>query len=75
MIWPPQSPDLNPIEHLWELLDRKLERPQRTSAESIWRNMEVAWNSISIAEIRTIIDSMPARCQAVIDVRGGHIDY
>ena len=26
MPWPPRSPDLNPIEHVWNLIDKKIKK-------------------------------------------------
>ncbi|CAJ0953624.1 unnamed protein product [Ranitomeya imitator] len=41
MTWPPQSPDLNPIEMVWDELDRKVKAKGPTSAkhlcERCWR--------------------------------------
>jgi transposase len=36
MTWPPQSPDLNPIEMVWDELDRRVKEKQPTSAQHKW---------------------------------------
>jgi transposase len=43
MTWPPQSSDLNPIEMVWDELDRRVKEKQPTSAEHMW---EFCWKSI-----------------------------
>ena len=40
MTWPPQSPDLNPIEMVWDELDRRVKEKQRTSAQHIWELLQ-----------------------------------
>ena len=48
MVWPAQSPDLNPIEHLWGYLKRRLaEYEHHTKGiEESWRRIEEEWNKI-----------------------------
>lgn len=82
MIWPSFSPDLNPIEHLWNLLKNFLQEnyPESISGNQIPRQqlrqmMEAAWDSISVGDLRSLIESMPSRCKAVIDANGGHTRY
>ena len=44
--WPPQSPDLNPIEMVWDELDHRVKEKQPTSAEHMWELLQDCWKSI-----------------------------
>ena len=75
--WPAQSPDLNPIENLWAIVKRDLqkqENPPKNLAE-LERRVEIAWNTISKTTIRNLINSMPRRVRAVIAANGGPTKY
>ena len=75
--WPFKSPDLNPIEHLWDDLDRRVrqKQPHPQSLQQLVNALQDEWNNILQQAIRTLISSMGRRCQAVIDSRGGHTRY
>lgn len=45
MDWPPQSPDLNPIEQIWGSLENKLDRSIVHSKESLWLELQKAWDN------------------------------
>lgn len=74
MEWPPQSPDLNPIELLWEELDRKVRQQCPTSQTTLWAILQDSWQSISDETIEKLIDRMPRLCTAVIKAKGGFFD-
>ena len=46
MTWPPQSPDLNPIEMVWDELDSRVKEKQPTSAQHMWEILQDYWKSI-----------------------------
>ena len=46
MTWPPQSPNLNPIEMVWDELDRRVKEKQPTSAQNMWEILQDCWKSI-----------------------------
>ena len=75
--WPSKSPDLNPIEHIWDDLDRRVRQgqPQPQSFQQLVNALQDEWNNIPQQAVRTLISSMGLRCQAVIDSRGGHTRY
>uniref|UniRef100_A0A8R1EL02 DDE_3 domain-containing protein n=1 Tax=Caenorhabditis japonica TaxID=281687 RepID=A0A8R1EL02_CAEJA len=73
--WPSQSPDLNPIEHMWEELERRLKRVRASNANQIFAQLEAVWKSIPMTVVQTLLDSMPRRCQAVIDAKGYPTKY
>ena len=75
--WPAQSPDLNPIEHLWEHLKRQLlkyDTPPK-GAHELWDRLVEEWNEISPEVCQNLIESMPRRVKAVIKAHGGHTKY
>uniref|UniRef100_A0A8R1IJU5 DDE_3 domain-containing protein n=1 Tax=Caenorhabditis japonica TaxID=281687 RepID=A0A8R1IJU5_CAEJA len=73
--WPSQSSDLNPFEHMWEELERRLKRVRASNANQIFAQHEAAWKSIPMTVVQTLLDSMPRRCQAVIDAKGYPTKY
>ncbi|UYV64166.1 hypothetical protein LAZ67_2006860, partial [Cordylochernes scorpioides] len=68
--WPPYSPDLSPIEHVWDIIGRRLHAlPQPHSEDELWQMVEREWRAIPQDAIRTLIDSLPRRVAACIAVR------
>ena len=43
MEWPPQSPDLNIIEQVWDYLDKEKVQKQPKSVEEFWKVFKNAW--------------------------------
>lgn len=69
---PPQSPGFNPIKQIWDELGNKLDRSIVHSKESVWLELQKAWDNISVEVLREYIDT---RCAAVIAAKGGHTKY
>ncbi|GFS54852.1 transposable element Tcb2 transposase [Trichonephila clavipes] len=77
MDWPARSPDLNPIEHVWDFLGRRL--AARTLPPVTIRELRLAlqdeWAAMPQQLIDTLILSMGRRCETCLAVRGDHILY
>ena len=75
--WPSKSTDLNPIEHLWDELERRLRQRQQapTNLQDLWNAVQEEWNNIPQYKVRKLVASMRSRCQAVIEAQGGHTRY
>ncbi|GFW87752.1 transposable element Tc1 transposase [Trichonephila clavipes] len=77
MDWPARSLDLNPIEHVWDFLVRRL--AARTLPPVTIRELRLTlqdeWAAMPQQLIDTLILSMGRRCETCLGVRGDHIRY
>ena len=75
--WPSLSPDLSPIEHLWDELDLRLRvrNVPPATPDELFAVLQEDWETIPRQTIQHLIASMPRRCRAVIQANGGHTRY
>ena len=72
--WPPNSPDLSPIENLWSILSQSVYRdPEPTNVKQLKRRLQHAWRSVKVETLQALIKSMPDRIRAVIKQRGNTV--
>jgi transposase len=75
--WPAQSPDLNPIEHLWSHQKRRLAEYEVSPKGilELWDRVQEEWNKIQPEVCQDLIESMPRRVEAVVKAKGGYTKY
>ena len=77
MTWPSVSPDLNPIEHLWDELGRRVRarpvQPQNLQQLEVALNQE--WARIPQNVVRRYVHILLSRCDAVIAAVVGHTRF
>lgn len=61
-----QSPDLSPIELLWEELDRLVRKEHPINREGLWKTLQDSWKKIPAEILEKLIARMPRICAAVI---------
>ena len=74
--WPAVSPDMKPIQHIWDYLDRKVRaRGNVYNRRDLENALIQEWNNTPNVVIRLYVRSMRGRLAACINSRGGHTQY
>jgi hypothetical protein len=74
---PPNSPDLNPIEHIWNELKHRLRNLEHhpINLQQLIEAVKSIWEEIPLDNVNRFIDQMPEVVQAVRLARGGHTKF
>ena len=75
LLWPPQSPDLNPIEHLWDHVKQRLKEDPVRNKKLLKSKIQEIWGSIDPKVTEKLVESLPRRLEAVLKAGGGPTDY
>ncbi len=77
LAWPAYSPDMSPIEHVWDALDRRIRQrvPVPPNIQQLRTAIEEEWTNIPRPTINNLINSMRRRCVALREANCGHTRY
>lgn len=77
MLWPSCSPDLNPIENVWNYINIRVRARvvQPRTIDELKAAIEEEWHLTPLSYIRELYESMPRCIDAVLKVKGGFSKY
>ncbi|GFV67612.1 transposable element Tc3 transposase [Trichonephila clavipes] len=77
LVWPARSPDLNPIENVWDALGRQVagRNYPPTNKNTLIRALTEEWDKLPQQLLDNVVQSMARRVECCITPHGGHIPY
>ncbi|GFX47674.1 transposable element Tc1 transposase [Trichonephila clavipes] len=77
LVWPAPSPDLNPIENVWDALGRQVAGRNYlpTNKNTLIRALTEEWDKLPQQLLDNVVQSMVRRVECCITLHGGHIPY
>jgi transposase len=75
--WPAMSPDMNPIEHVWDFIGRKINQrnPKWQNIDEIRTAILQEWQQFPQEQLRRLVRSMTRRATQLHNKRGGTIAF
>ena len=75
LLWPSQSPDLNPIENLWAELKRSVDKHKPKNVKDLERICQEEWSKTPPNVFLNLVKNYRKRLHAVILASGGCTKY
>ena len=77
LIWPAQSPDMNPIENLWAVMKKAVQKVHKSgdTVDVLIKNIKEAWENIPMEVINRLVETMPTRVNELKKNKGKSTRY
>ena len=72
--WPSNSPDINPTENLWSVLERNVDKQKPANIDELEEFLNQEWENIELSTLINLVLSMKTRCLAIIELKGERIN-
>jgi transposase len=73
--WPPNSPDLNPIENVWAAMKRQVYSKHHNTLAELRAAVQQAWAGLPVSTLKTLMTSIDHRKAKCLQRGGGHAGY
>ena len=73
--WSGNSPDVNPIDNLWSILKKQVDKQKPKNCDKLQALIMQEWVAISQDLAQKLISSMPGRIAEVLKNKGQHCKY
>ena len=73
--WSPQSPDMNPLENIWTIIEDKAPNKNPQNIDDLWVFQKEEWESITTNFCKNLIGSCGRRCNEAIKYKGKFTKY
>ena len=75
-LWPPNSPDLNPVDYtIWDILQQRVYRKAITSVQQLRERIAEEWDKFDHALIVSSIQQWRRRLKLCVAAKGGHFEH
>jgi transposase len=73
--WPSNSPDLNPIENMWQIVKNNVEKRMPKDISELTKFMVEEWEAIPDETVNNLVSSIKNRCELLLEKDGDRISY
>ena len=75
LAWPSNSPDANPIENIWSIVKRKVEKRKPKNIAELELFLAEEFENVENNVIKNCVVSMKKRCMSLISSKGERMKY
>jgi len=75
-MWPPNSPDLNPVDYaIWSVIQQRVYESRVHDIDELRQRLLHVWRDLEQSLIDDAVDQWPTRLRACVRANGGHFEH